>query len=63
MKAIEVNMDGIKYYVKIEAERVLLFVNTMRSEPIYSEGHYYLNTNLYTLRDAKKFILRSFEKV
>lgn len=60
MKAIEVNMDGIKYFVKVSSVGIFLYLNTLRSDYIYKEHGKY-DVNKFDLRKAKKFIKRAFE--
>lgn len=68
MKGIEVEMDGIKYFVKVTTKKIYdefilieLFINTFNSKCIYWE-HDYVNPELsFNKKMAKKFILRSFE--
>lgn len=70
MKCIQLDMDGIKYFVTVKnftegislattpKLRIELFVNSLRSDSIYTET---INgvSRYFTKKDAKKFIIRA----
>lgn len=59
MKAYELEMDGIKYFVKVKDNTEYLHTNTFNSHPVYTEEHYYINESRYSKKDAKKLIKRA----
>lgn len=69
MKCIELDMDGIRYFVTVKnimttteyynpALRIELFVNSLRSNSIYTET---INgtPRYFTKKNAKKFVIRA----
>ena len=72
MKGIEVEMDGIKYFVKVVTKSkslvfiqtdVWLFINTFNGKSIFHEERQDITERYFTKKHAKQFILRSFEVI
>jgi len=64
MKGLEVNLDGVKYFVTVEAQLcehvdLVLYLNTMRSKPIYTETIPPMDVNKFDMKKAKQFIKRA----
>lgn len=66
MTGIEVNMDGVKYYVTAKRQvcglvDIMLYLETMRGNPIYTEVKDLTDEDLrkFDKRKAKKFIKRA----
>jgi len=61
MKCLQLNIGGIKYFVTVTDLFVTLKSISMNSDVIYNEP-FEGDKHKFNMRDARKFINRSFEK-
>lgn len=60
MKCIQLDMDGITYFVTVTNKGIIrLYVNSLGTTPIFVQDDWRFSPHKFTEKDAKKFVIRA----